>query len=102
MEPTDDRTLPPPAPFMFGCDECVRLLRAFGEMVAADAGCFYEQLAVAAHVAEDHPDEVPPPHTDNCDLCPTYAARADGDPGGLWAQHRARYLFLPEAVARLL
>ena len=98
----DNQELPPPAPFMFGCEECGRLLRAFSEKVTADAGCFGEQLAVARHVVDDHPDQVPPPHTRNCDLCPHYAARNDGDPGGLWAEHRARELFLPEGVARLL
>ncbi|WP_329214756.1 hypothetical protein OG352_05085 [Streptomyces sp. NBC_01485] len=101
MDPIEDQPLPPPAPFMFGCDECVRLLRAFGEMVTADVGCFTEQLAVARHIVDDHPGEVPPPHTRNCDRCPHYAAYAD-DRGGLWAEHRARDLFLPEAVARLL
>jgi len=101
MDPTDDRTLPPPAPFMWACDECVRLLRAFGNKVTADAGCFYEQLALARHIVEDHPDQVPAPHTRNCDRCPRYASRR-ADDGDLWAEHRARDLFLPEVVARLL
>lgn len=99
---TDDKVLPPPAPFMFGCEDCVQLLRAFSEKVAADADCFAEQMAVARHIVEDHLDQVPPPHTRNCDVCPHYAARDDGDPGRLWAEHRARELFLPPEVARLL
>lgn len=102
MDPTDDRTLPPPAPFMWACEECVRLLRVFGEKVAADAGCFTEQLLVARHIVADHPDEVPAPHTRNCDRCPGYASRDNDACGDLWAEHRARDLFLPEAIARLL
>ncbi|MFI5801055.1 hypothetical protein [Streptomyces sp. NPDC051677] len=102
MDPIDGQTLPPPAPFMFGCAECVKLLTAFGEKVTADAGCFYEQLAIARHIVEEHPDQVPEPHARNCDRCPRYASRSDGDPGGLWAEHRARDLFLPEPIARLL
>jgi hypothetical protein len=102
VNPIDEQPLPPPAPFMFGCAMCVQLLTAFGQAVTADAGCFAEQLAVARHIAEGHPDQVPPPHTRECDICPHYAARADGDPGGLWAEHRARDLFLPKPIARLL
>jgi hypothetical protein len=102
MDPTEDQPLPPPAPFMFGCDECVRLLTAFGEKISADAGCFYEQLAIARHIAEEHPDDVPAPHTQNCAVCPNYAANVDDRAGGTWAEHRARDLFLPEAVARLM
>ncbi|WP_416978675.1 hypothetical protein [Streptomyces sp. T028] len=99
---SDEQPLPPPAPFMWGCGKCWRLLRALGRKVTADAGCFTEQLAVARHIVENHPDEIPAPHTRGCDRCPGYAARNDGDPGELWAEHRARDLFLPEAVARLL
>lgn len=102
MDHEEVEPLPPPAPFMWGCDECTKLLKAFGEKVAADAGCFYEQLAIARHIVEEHPDQVPAPHTRNCDSCPRYADHDDGDPGGPWAEHRARDLFLPEAVARLL
>lgn len=103
MSTADEQPLPPPAPFMWGCNKCWRLLRALGRKVTADAGCFTEQLAVARHLVEDHPDQIPAAHTRDCNRCPDYAyAARRGDPGGLWAEHRARDLFLPEAVARLL
>ncbi|MFF0597940.1 hypothetical protein [Streptomyces antibioticus] len=102
MDAQDEDPLPPPAPFMWACARCTVLLRALGGVVEADAGCFYEQLAVARHVVEEHPEEVPPAHTDGCEQCPHYAARGDGDPGGHWAEHRARGLFLPPHIARLL
>lgn len=99
MDP-DDQALPVPPSFMFACGQCTALLRAFGEKVSADAGCLTEQLLVAQHIAEQHPDAVPTPHTRGCDLCPSYAKRPEA--AQLWAEHRARDLFLPEAVARLL
>jgi hypothetical protein len=102
MDPQEDQPLPPPAPFMWACEKCVQLLRALGEKVGADAGCFYEQLAIMRHIVDAHEDQVPAPHASGCDRCPRYASLSDGDPGGLWAEHRARDLFLPEAVARLL
>ncbi|WP_416976737.1 hypothetical protein [Streptomyces sp. T028] len=102
MDPVGAQPLPPPAPFMLGCRECVRLLREVADTVAADTSCLAELHAVARHIVEDHPDQIPAAHTRDCDRCPAYAARNDGDPGQLWAEHRARDLFLPEAVARLL
>lgn len=101
MDHCDEQPLPPPAPFMWACDECTRLLKDLGEKVTADSGCFSEQLAVARHIVDEHPAQVPDPHTRGCGRCPQYA-KTDGDPGVQWAEHRARDLFLPEAVARLL
>ncbi|GKQ39437.1 hypothetical protein [Streptomyces sp. A012304] len=101
MDPVDEQ-LPVPPPFMWACDDCAELLDALAETVTADAGCFTEQMAIARHIVEEHPDAVPESHTTGCGQCPHYAARSDGDPRGVWAQHRARDLFLPASVARLL
>ncbi|MFH8337720.1 hypothetical protein [Streptomyces sp. AM6-12] len=92
--------LPVPMPFMFTCDGCWQLLVLLARKVAADAGCFAEQINVARHIATEHPDEVPEPHGDDCPLCPKYAKLPE--PADRWAEHRARDLFLPEGVARLL
>lgn len=100
MDIPDEEALPVPPPCMFECGECAGLLRSLAEKIKADAGCFTEQLAVAAHIAAAHPEDVPAPHTRGCDQCPTYAKRPED--AQLWAEHRARELFLPEAVARLL
>lgn len=99
MDAPDDQP-PVPPPFMFACDMCTELLRNFGHQVRADAGCFTEQLLVAKHIAEEHPDAVPESHADECDLCPRYAGRPED--AQLWAEHRARDLFLPEPIARLM
>ncbi|MFF8406876.1 hypothetical protein ACF06P_35275 [Streptomyces sp. NPDC015684] len=100
MEPTDDEVLPVPPPFTFGCDDCTKLLLALAGKVNADADCFAEQLAVAKHIAAAHPDDVPEPHTRGCDQCPKF--RRLPDAADAWAEHRARDLFLPEGVARLM
>ncbi|RAJ59346.1 hypothetical protein [Streptomyces sp. SID69] len=92
--------LPVPSPFMFTCDGCWQLLVLLAKRVREDAGCFTEQVNLARHIAAAHPDEVPKPHGRNCPLCPKYA-ELPADAGN-WAQHRARDLFLPEHVARLL
>lgn len=99
MNPDD---WPVPPPFMFGCQDCVDLLLALKEAVDSPEGCLYEQIDVAAHIVVEHSDQVPEPHTRGCEHCPSYARRSSGDPGGLWAQHRARDLFMPESAARLL
>lgn len=100
MEPTDDEVLPVPPPFMFGCGDRTKLLLALAGRVIADADCFAQQLAVAKHIAAAHPDDVPVPHTRRCEQYPEY--RALPDAADAWAEHRARDLFLPEAVARLM
>ncbi|WP_435270625.1 hypothetical protein [Streptomyces sp. 1222.5] len=97
---TPDQTLPVPPPFMFSCAECTTLLLALARKVVADDGCFLEQLAVARHIAAEHPDDVPEPHTGGCNQCPKYWKQPDA--ADAWAEHRARDLFLPEPIARLL
>lgn len=102
MDPVDEQ-LPIPPPFMWACADCTRLLSALAATIDADAGCFYEQLAVAQHIAQEHPSALPDPHTDGCEQCPRYAIHAEGEPpAGPWAEHLARSLFLHESVARLL
>ncbi|MEV7815554.1 hypothetical protein AB0P05_33300 [Streptomyces flaveolus] len=100
MELPEDAILPLPPPFMFACGECAALLASLAEAIRRDEGCFYEQLAVARHIAAAHPGDVPPPHTSGCTQCPQYAGRPDIE--NVWAEHRARDLFLHESVARLL
>lgn len=100
MDSTGDKSLPVPPPFMFACGECTQLLRNLAEKITADAGCLYEQFAVTKHIVAAHPDDVPAPHSRRCDLCPSYAERPKD--AHLWAEHRARDLFLPPAIARLM
>ncbi|WP_171075799.1 hypothetical protein [Streptomyces sp. YIM 121038] len=57
---------------------------------------------MARHIAEVHPERVPPQHLDGCELCLGYSRRNDGDVTLVWAQHRARGLFMPPSLARLL
>lgn len=92
--------LPLPAPCLWGCPECVRLLLALADAWADD--CFWEQLQTARHIVEAHPECVPAQHLNRCKLCPQYASRADDDAARVWAQHRARDLFMPPEVARML
>ncbi|MFI5973489.1 hypothetical protein [Streptomyces sp. NPDC051452] len=102
-DPTDtpnEETLPVPPPFMFGCDQCAALLVGLAEKIRADVGCLDQQLFISRHIVEAHSDDVPAPHTRLCDICPSYAGRPDV--AILWAEHRARDLFLPESIARLL
>jgi hypothetical protein len=89
-------------PFMRHCVLCRGLFAALVEQAEAPVGCFYEQVRLAKHIVRDHPDRVPDPHTDGCALCPDYAKRADGDPAGVWAEHRTRDYFMPVHVARLM
>ncbi|MGE9695904.1 hypothetical protein ACQKFA_19305 [Streptomyces sp. CH6] len=87
---------------MWACPECTKRLRRLAEMWAAPEGCLWEQLQVARHIAEAHPDEVPAPHPDDCGLCPSYARRDVDDRAGVWAEHLTRDLFMPSEIARLL
>ncbi|MEV7205701.1 MULTISPECIES: hypothetical protein [unclassified Streptomyces] len=93
---------PVPPPFMWACRECTRWLLRLARTWDDPEGCFWEQLQTARHIAEAHPDDVPPQHLDDCELCPDYARRGDADAAGVWAQHRARDLFMPPSIARLL
>ncbi|WP_328361346.1 hypothetical protein OG800_26345 [Streptomyces sp. NBC_00445] len=101
-EPREIGERPVPPPFMWGCRECARWLLRLARQWDAPEGCFWEQLQVARHIAEAHPADVPPQHLDDCELCPHYASREDGDAALVWAQHRARELFMPPSIARLL
>ncbi|QCX77685.1 hypothetical protein C9F11_20250 [Streptomyces sp. YIM 121038] len=100
--PAEDNALPIPPPFMWDCQECVRWLCRLARKWGAPEGCFWEQLQVARHIAEVHPERVPPQHLDGCELCLGYSRRNDGDVTLVWAQHRARGLFMPPSLARLL
>ncbi|MFE9098725.1 hypothetical protein [Streptomyces sp. NPDC007264] len=101
-EPGEFVERPVPPPFMFACPDCVRWLLRLARTWDAPEGCFWEQLQVARHIAQGHPEDVPPQHLDDCELCVGYARRDDGDAALVWAQHRARDLFMPPSIARLL
>ncbi|TBO59211.1 hypothetical protein EYS09_13265 [Streptomyces kasugaensis] len=101
-EPREVGDRPVPPPFMWGCPECARWLLRLGRQWDAPEGCFWEQLHVARHITAAHPDDVPPQHLDGCDLCPYYARRKDDAAALMWAQHRARDLFMPPSIARLI
>ncbi|MCX3064185.1 hypothetical protein [Streptomyces beihaiensis] len=100
MDPSDEDSLPLPPPFMFGCGDCARLLCRLARKIDADDGCLTEQLVLAKHLAVAHPDCVPVPHVGGCEPCAYYADHPEA--ADVWAEHRARSLFLPAAVARLL
>jgi hypothetical protein len=93
---------------MWVCAVCTDLLRRAPGAEAADNANPYGdflvrlQIHLARHVADGHPEAVPEPHTDGCKLCEHYRRRNDGDPANVWAEHRARDLFLPAGTARLL
>ncbi|MFE6764338.1 hypothetical protein [Streptomyces sp. NPDC057689] len=108
--PVEDDGRPIPPPFMWACAECsiwlLRLARKWTSSdewdgVTDDDGCLTEQLALAAHIAGAHPEDVPPQHLDDCELCPHYAKDPD-HAGRVWAEHRARGHFMPPSHARLL
>ncbi|MFG3154210.1 hypothetical protein ACGF7W_19450 [Streptomyces sp. NPDC048219] len=98
----DSLEWPVPPPFMRNCVVCHALATALVDKAESPVGCFAEQVTLARHIVRDHPDRVPEPHTDGCALCPDYAKRNDGDPAGVWAEHRTRDLFMPTHVARLM
>jgi hypothetical protein len=97
---------PVPPPFMWTCAQCASLLAELAENFARAEDDVYDdsplrtQLTLSRHIAAEHPSAVPEPHGDECGLCASYGTW--GDRPVIWAEHRARDLFLPEAVARLL
>jgi hypothetical protein len=95
-----ERPIPPP--FMWSCLACEWFLLRLAKKWDAPDGCFWEQLQTARHIAESHPADVPAQHLEDCELCPEYATRDDDEVALVWAQHRARGLFLPPLIARLL
>lgn len=100
----NDEGWPVPPPFMWACPTCVKLMGLFPDARTVDAenpysdGSLRVQIALAGHVATDHPESVPAPHED-CLLCADYERRGDNIPAWLWAEHRARELFLPTSIA---
>ncbi|MEU8531607.1 hypothetical protein [Streptomyces parvulus] len=102
----DDWPVPPP--FMWACEQCAELLWLFEPAYTADKAdpgrdhAARLQVTLSRHVAEDHPSELPAPHTDDCAQCEHYASQADARDAALWAEHRARGLFLPPLSARLM
>jgi hypothetical protein len=78
---------------MWSCQVCTDLLTRVIR-AAQKWGCVEEQDRLCRHLVGVHPGEVPAPHTSDCAICPVYAERDDGDPGGAWAQHRVRGLFM--------
>ncbi|WP_221354765.1 hypothetical protein [Streptomyces beigongshangae] len=98
---------PVPPPFMWSCVTCSTLLDLLNEsLLLTDASptCeqgLYVQIALARHIATDHPQSLPAAHDEDCLICLGYRSRVQ-DPGGMWAEHRARSLFLPDAFARRL
>ncbi|MEW2570515.1 hypothetical protein [Streptomyces sp. NPDC047070] len=83
------------------------MLGLFPAACAADVenpygdGSLRLQIALASHVAITHPENVPA-RQDGCEICDDYERRADAVPAWLWAEHRARALFLPASIASAL
>lgn len=93
---------------MWTCQRCAELLGSLVEAFTAsvhhdlDDGALRHQITLATHIAGAHCDEIPPAHAD-CQLCDFYQKQAQSQGfDDLWAEHRARDLFLPPSVARLL
>lgn len=99
---------PVPPPFMWCCHGCTDLLDMAPGAESADERDAYTdcllrlQLALARHLVREHASEIPEPHTDDCELCERYAINEPEDELKVWAEHRARDLFLPADLARLL
>jgi hypothetical protein len=95
-----------PPSFMRTCPQCAELLDALIEaFVQALMDSFYDgalrvQIALARHLADVHPDALPPPHSDGCESCARFQQR-DGD-DVFWREHLALGLFLPDEIARLM
>jgi hypothetical protein len=87
--------------FMWNCKECRTTANALLDVWESPglAGCFLPQLLLAKHIVSEHPEEVPAVHSDGCELCAVYIAPEDAQ---LSAEHRARDLFMPREVARLV
>ncbi|PZT70547.1 hypothetical protein DN402_20125 [Streptomyces sp. SW4] len=95
--------LPVPPPFMWACQRCSDLLLQLGDGLEAaavdpcDDSAARAQIYLASHLAISHSDAVPAAHQD-CAHCDRFARFADSPE--LWAEHRARSLFLPPEIAR--
>jgi len=91
-----DSPWPLPPPFMWRCGRCTILLDRLIRRSTTEPGSSHEQMTLARHITTDHPDEVPETHGADCALCTHYAKHGDID---LWAEHRARSLFMPPGAA---
>lgn len=101
--------LPVPPPFMWDCQRCTQLLltlpvaRVLSSHADLHDGSARCQLMLASHLAHEHPDEIPDPHQDDCLRCAFFAKQPpERGIDDLWAEHRARGLFLPADDARRL
>lgn len=100
--------LPVPPPFMWNCPRCSHLLVDLADSITMSAeselydGALRCQMVLAGHLAAEHPGEIPGAH-EGCERCAYYATQPDGRCiDDLWLEHRARDLFLPADVARLM
>jgi hypothetical protein len=98
--------MPVPPPFMWSCRPCAELLVDLAQAYLLDHelydGAVRCQLLISNHLATAHPSEIPEPH-DGCPRCDHFAKWAEQQGmHDLWLEHRARDLFLPAAVARLM
>jgi hypothetical protein len=102
--------LPPPPPFMWACQACAEMLVDLSDAFALTNrhwscdSALRLQMKLADHLAREHPSEVPPAHADeDCETCAFYRKQLDRENfDDLWAEHRARWLFLAPEIARLL
>jgi hypothetical protein len=101
---------PVPPPFMWACRRCAELLDELAiAAILTTKNDLYDgalrcQLLLAGHLAAEHRDGIPSPHED-CPRCAFYEKQPDIQRqhfDDLWAEHRARDLFLPASVARLM
>jgi hypothetical protein len=89
---------------MWACPRCEDLLIQLGdsfedaEVDPLDDTPVRVQVVLSGHLRDEHGSEVPGAHED-CAKCRYYERRGDAR---MWAEHRARDLFLPPSLARLM
>lgn len=101
--------LPLPPPFMWACTSCTDLLMSLAtatDITVQDAlydGAVRAQLMISMHIVAEHRNAIPDPH-DDCQRCAHYAKQQSAVQrlDEIWAEHRARDLFLPPTIARLM
>ncbi|MFE4575797.1 hypothetical protein [Streptomyces chartreusis] len=92
--------------FMESCQECGTLLDDLVKAWVRAAhnplydGALRVQIVLSRHLAVEHTEALPEPHSDGCEACARFERY--GSPVVFWQEHLARDLFLPAELARLM
>ncbi|MFJ1869981.1 hypothetical protein [Streptomyces chartreusis] len=98
--------MPTRPPFMETCQECGNLLDDLVKAWVHAAnnplydGALRVQIVLARHLAVEHTEALPEPHSDGCEACARFEQHRS--PDVFWREHLARGLFLPTELARLM